>query len=98
MGFGNREGRKSGRGDPQGEGLRRDPKRGQSLLRPNKRSSSFQARQVSECPLEVPPALSPQEKSLSCLLGNPESWKCATAQNGRAWEGLTAAVATCQWL
>ena len=35
---------------------------------------------------------------LSCLLGNPESWKCATAQNRRAWEGLTAAAATCQWL
>ena len=47
MGFGNREGRKSGRDDPQGEGLKRDPKRGQELLRPNKRSSSFQTRQVS---------------------------------------------------
>lgn len=32
---------------------------------------------------EVPPALSAQEKSLSCLLGNPESWKRATAQKGQ---------------
>lgn len=47
MGFGGKEGRKSGRDDPEGEGLRRDHKTGQALLKPNKCSSSFQARQLS---------------------------------------------------
>lgn len=67
MGFGGREGRKSEGDDPEGEGLRRDPKTGQALLKPNKRSSSFQERQVSVLLRYLLPCSPRRSLSPACL-------------------------------